>query len=69
MKKQCVLLAALAIACGAPAGLVSTTSAQGFTALAQNGKVTGVVKDANGEPLIDATIMVKGYKPWYSNRL
>lgn len=60
MKKQCVLLAALAIACGAPAGLVSTTSASGFTAVAQNSKVTGVVKDANGEPLIGATIMVKG---------
>ena len=60
MKKQCVLLAALAIACGAPAGLVSSQSNVGFTAVAQNNKVSGVVKDANGEPLIGATVMVKG---------
>lgn len=60
MKKQCVLLAALAIACGAPASLVSSQSNMGFTAVAQNNKVTGVVKDANGEPLIGATVMVKG---------
>ncbi|MBE6310346.1 MAG: SusC/RagA family TonB-linked outer membrane protein [Bacteroidales bacterium] len=32
----------------------------GFTAVAQTGKVSGVVKDANGEPLIGATVMVKG---------
>ncbi len=60
MKKQCVLLAALAIACGAPAGLTTSQSNVGFTAVAQNNKVTGVVKDANGEPLIGATVMVKG---------
>lgn len=60
MKKQCVLLAALAIACGAPASLVSSQSNMGFTAVAQNNKVTGVVKDANGEPLIGATVRVKG---------
>ncbi len=60
MKKQCVLLAALALACGAPAGLVSSQSNVGFTAVAQNNKVTGVVKDASGEPLIGATVMVKG---------
>lgn len=60
MKKQCVLLAALAIACGAPAGMTSSQSATGFTAVAQSNKVTGVVKDAKGEPLVGATIMVKG---------
>lgn len=60
MKKQFVLLAALAIASGAPAGLMSNQSNVGFTAVAQNNKVTGVVKDANGEPLIGATVMVKG---------
>ncbi|MBR1803522.1 MAG: SusC/RagA family TonB-linked outer membrane protein [Muribaculaceae bacterium] len=60
MKKQCVLLAALAIACGAPAGMTSSQSTTGFTAVAQNNKVTGVVRDANGEPLIGATVMVKG---------
>ena len=60
MKKQCVLLAALAIACGAPVGLTSSQSNVGFTAVAQNNKVTGVVTDASGEPLIGATVMVKG---------
>jgi len=60
MKKQCVLLAALAIACGAPATLTTSQSNVGFTAVAQNNKVSGVVKDANGEPLIGATVMVKG---------
>ncbi len=60
MKKQCVLLAALAIASGVPAGLVSSQSNVGFTAVAQNNNVTGVVKDANGEPLIGATVKVKG---------
>lgn len=34
----------------------------GFTAAAQSNKVTGIVKDAKGEPLIGATIMVKGTK-------
>ena len=60
MKKQCVLLAALAIACGAPVGMTSGQSNVGFTAEAQSNKVTGVVRDANGEPLIGATVMVKG---------
>lgn len=61
MKKQCVLLAALAIACGAPAG-ISSSGSVGFTAAAQDGKVTGVVKDSNGEPLIGVTVKVKGTK-------
>ncbi|MBQ9217152.1 MAG: SusC/RagA family TonB-linked outer membrane protein [Muribaculaceae bacterium] len=59
MKKQCVLLAALAIACGAPVGMTSVDHL-GFTAVAQANKVTGVVRDANGEPLIGATVKVKG---------
>ena len=59
MKKQCVLLAALAIACGAPVGLTSVDN-MGFTAVAQTNKVTGVVRDASGEPLIGATVKVKG---------
>lgn len=62
MKKQCLLLAALAIASGVPAGLVSNQSSTGFTAIAQTNNVSGVVKDANGEPLIGATVMVKGTK-------
>ena len=62
MKKQCVLLAAFAIAWGVPAGLMSNHSGTGFTAMAQANsyKVTGVVKDSNGEPLIGVTVKVKG---------
>ena len=59
MKKQLALLAALAIACGAPAGISSIPST-GFTAEAQANRVTGVIRDAQGEPLIGATVKVKG---------
>ena len=59
MKKQIALLAALVLACGAPIGTASWQST-GFTASAQNSKVTGVVRDGNGEPLIGATVQVKG---------
>ena len=59
MKKQLALLAALAIACGAPAGMTCLPST-GFTAQAQANKVTGVIRDAQGEPLIGATVKVKG---------
>ena len=60
MKKQIALLAALVLACGAP---ISTASWQGlgFDASAQaNKKITGVVKDNTGEPLIGAMVKVKG---------
>lgn len=62
MKKQCVLLASLIFACGAPVGLTTSQPDSGFVAMAQSnsGKVTGVVRDANGEPLIGATVKVKG---------
>ena len=59
MKKQLALLAALAIACGAPAGMTCLPST-GFTAEAQANKVSGVIRDAQGEPLIGATVKVKG---------
>ena len=59
MKKQIALLAALVLACGAPIGTASWQGF-GFTASAQNNKVTGVVRDGNGEPLIGATVQVKG---------
>ncbi len=63
MKKQFVLLASLMIACGAPMALTSNQNLSGFTAIAQsNSKVTGTVTDLNGEPLIGATVMVKGTK-------
>lgn len=62
MKKHCAMLAALAIACGAPAGFTCLNPGTGFTAAAQSNsvKVTGVVRDATGEPLIGATVKVKG---------
>ena len=60
MKKQFSLLVALSLACGAPS--VFTDSPVGFTAVAQTMKATGTITDANGEPLIGATVMLKGTK-------
>ena len=60
MKKQCVLLAALALACGAPAGFTSMDSGVGFVAMAQTSTVTGTVTDANGEPVIGASVLEVG---------
>lgn len=60
MKKQFSLLVALSLACGAPSILVD--SPVGFTAVAQIMKATGVITDASGEPLIGATVMLKGTK-------
>ncbi len=60
MKRQLVLLTALALACGVPAGLTNGQPAVGFTASAQSNKVTGVIRDAKGEPMIGATVKVKG---------
>lgn len=60
MKKQFSLLVALSLACGTPSVLVD--SRVGFTAVAQTMKATGVITDASGEPLIGATVMLKGTK-------
>ena len=60
MKKQFSLLVALSLACGAPSVLVD--SQVGFTAVAQTMKATGVITDVSGEPLIGATVMLKGTK-------
>ena len=60
MKKQFSLLVALSLACGAPS--VFTDSPAGFTVVAQTMKATGTITDANGEPLIGATVMLKGTK-------
>lgn len=60
MKKQFSLLVALSLACGTPSVLVD--SPVGFTAVAQTMKATGVITDASGEPLIGATVMLKGTK-------
>ena len=59
MKKQCALFAALFLACSNPFGSIDST---GFTAIAQNqgGRVTGTVVDSKGEPLIGASVVVKG---------
>lgn len=62
MKKQCALLAALALTAGVPVGM-NITGLDGFTAIAQtSNKVTGLVLDAQGEPLIGASVVVKGQK-------
>ena len=58
MKKQCALFVALFLAFGNP--LWSGSESTGFCAVAQTGKVSGVVKDTNGEPLIGASVLVKG---------
>ena len=60
MKKQLALLCTLAIAMGIPAGLAPNHSSTGFTAVAQSNRVSGVVKDANGEPMIGVNVRVKG---------
>ena len=60
MKKQFSLLVALSLACGTPSVFVD--SPVGFTAVAQTMKATGVITDASGEPLIGATVMLKGTK-------
>ena len=57
MKKQCALFVALFLAFGNP--LWSGSESMGFSAVAQTGKVSGVVKDTNGEPLIGASVLVK----------
>lgn len=46
-----------------PVGMAGTQpAASGYTAMAQsnNSKVSGVIRDANGEPLVGATVRVKG---------
>ena len=60
MKKQLALLCTLAIAMGVPAGLAPSQSWTGFTAVAQSNRVSGDVKDANGEPMIGVNVRVKG---------
>ena len=59
MKRKGLFFAMLLLACGSPAFL-STDAQWGFEAYAQSGRATGVVKDANGEPLVGATVAVKG---------
>lgn len=62
MRRLYLLLAAVSIACGVPAGFCNMTNPTGFTATAQSNKITGVVKDSNGEPMIGVTVRVKGQK-------
>ena len=60
MKKQCALLVALFLAAGSPSWISSPVTGFTVSAQSQTGKVSGVVKDSKGEPLIGATVMVKG---------
>ena len=60
MKKQLALLCTLAIAMGAPTVMTHGHYTTGFTATAQSNRVSGVVKDANGEPMIGVNVRVKG---------
>jgi len=62
MNRQVTLLAALTIAMGLPTVITHSEPTVGFTAVAQSNKVSGIVRDAQGEPLIGATIRVKGTK-------
>lgn len=59
MKRQLSLIVALSLACGMPV-LFNSTAQVGFAAVAQTQKATGTVTDPSGEPLIGATVMVKG---------
>lgn len=58
MKKALAMFAAVCLAAGTPS--INGDWCTGFTAQAQSNAVTGVVKDASGEPLVGATVMVKG---------
>lgn len=59
MKRQLALMAALSLACGIPVVYSGFPSA-GFSAEAQTRKATGTVTDPNGEPLIGASVVLKG---------
>ena len=59
MKKALAMFAAICLAMGAPYSVGNDCNI-GFAAQAQSNTVTGVVKDSKGEPLIGASIMVKG---------
>lgn len=60
MKKQVALFTALSLACAMPA--LTGVPGVGFTASAQAAQttVTGTVTDAQGEPLVGVSVMVKG---------
>ena len=59
MKKRLALFAALSLACGTPV-VYNGLSINGFEAVAQTKKATGVVIDETGEPLAGVSIIVKG---------
>ncbi len=59
MKKALAMFAAVCLAAGAPYSVGSDMNV-GFVAQAQSNTVSGVVKDSKGEPLIGASVMVKG---------
>lgn len=60
MRKKHVLCVALFLALGCPTWSGSQLAAQTTASQTQTGKVSGVVTDNNGEPVIGASVMVKG---------
>lgn len=60
MKKKCALFTVLFLVCGTPTFTGFSILAQGSATTAQTGRINGVVTDGSGEPLIGASIMVKG---------
>lgn len=59
MKKTLAMVAIAMLALGTPYSAPQGWNT-GFTANAQTGNVTGVITDAKGEPLIGASVLVKG---------
>lgn len=60
MKKQCALFAALILACSSPAWNGNSVMAQSSKTQSQARTITGVVTDSKGDPLIGASVLVKG---------
>ncbi|MDD2962022.1 MAG: TonB-dependent receptor [Muribaculaceae bacterium] len=61
MKKKCALLTAFFLACCTPVYSGFTVVGQ-TTNQSQTGRISGLVTDSKGEPLIGASVMVKGTK-------
>lgn len=56
----CLLLTAFTVVKAADVEPVSANTVAGVTIVQQNGRVTGVVRDETGEPIIGANVIIKG---------